>query len=227
MKYIAPKYKKTSFTCPHCGVLAEQKWSDMYISRLGTDDVYSFSQMILVSTNDASKNKKLFKEVAVATCISCYNENIWFDGEMIIPKESNVQMPIEEMPEEIKKIYNEAREVFPISPKASAALLRLALQHLCVELGERGENINKDIGELVKKGLPIQIQQALDVVRVAGNNAVHPGVLDLEDDSTSAGYLFNILNMIVDNQIVQPKKVNEFYNSLPQTALDSITRRDS
>jgi hypothetical protein len=40
----------------------------------------------------------------------------------------------------------------------------------------------QDIGELVKAGLPLEIQQSLDIVRVVGNNQVHPGILDVRDD---------------------------------------------
>jgi len=50
------------------------------------------------------------------------------------------------------------------------------------ELGQKGENLNADIGDLVKAGLRIQVQRSLDIVRVVGNNQVHPGTLDVRDD---------------------------------------------
>lgn len=221
MSYVVPEYKKNNFTCPYCGVLAEQKWDYTSIIKGGPYQGYLF-----IGRPRIQNSEEVTKELAVSTCVSCYKENIWFEGKMIFPKISSVPMPDAEMPEQIKQIYNEARDVFPISPKSSAALLRLALQHLCKELGEKGKNINEDIKELVKKGLPVEIQQALDVVRVAGNNAVHPGNLDLEEDSTNAAYLFNILNLIVDNRIVQPKKISEFYNALPPNILKGIEDRD-
>lgn len=221
MKYIQPELHKNSYNCPYCQVIAEQKWANAYVGRYEKDgQFYIYNNVNTYGENDC-------KVISIATCNACHREQIWYDGNMLVPSVSNVPMPLEEMPQKVKDIYNEAREVFPISFKAAAALLRLALQHLCVELGGKGENINSDIGKLVKeKGLPVQIQQALDVVRVAGNNAVHPGILDLKDTKTSAAKLFEMINFIVDNQIIQPKKIEEFYNSLPETALDAIEKRD-
>lgn len=218
MAFVVPEYKKNNFTCPYCGVLAEQVWETITYKRNEPNDAFTFAYI---------QNPYEKKEIAISTCNSCHNEHIWIGGEMVIPKVSNVPMPLVDMPEKVKEVYNEARDVFPVSAKASAALLRLALQYLCVELGEKGKNINDDIGELVKKGLPVKIQQALDIVRVIGNNAVHPGVLNLNDNNEIAAYLFKIINLIVDDRIVQPKKIQDLYDSLPQKALEAITERDN
>jgi len=78
---------------------------------------------------------------------------------MIIPSDSPVQPPHPDMPEEIIAEYNEARSIFGRSPRASAALLRLAVQKLVSVLGEKGDNINQDIKSLVAKGLTVQVQQ--------------------------------------------------------------------
>ncbi|WP_198607732.1 hypothetical protein [Clostridium perfringens] len=56
---------------------------------------------------------------------------------------------------------------------------------------------------------------------------VHPGELDLDDNKEVARTLFDIINLIVDNRIVQPKKIEEFYNSLPENALVGIEKRDN
>eukprot|EP01031_Cornospumella_fuschlensis_P049643 gene49643-60771_t len=82
--------------------------------------------------------------------------------------------PNPDLPENVLSIYNEAANIVNSSPRGALALLRLAIQELCINLGESGKDLNKDIGNLVSKGLLPDVQKALDVVRVIGNNAVHP-----------------------------------------------------
>jgi len=64
------------------------------------------------------------------------------------------------------------------------------------------------------------------VVRVIGNNAVHPGNIDLKDDKETAIALFSLVNMIVDMMITQPKTVDNLYNSLPEPQKEQIQKRD-
>jgi hypothetical protein len=66
----------------------------------------------------------------------------------------------------------------------------------------------------------------LDTVRVIGNNAVHPGQIDLNDTSEVAASLFRLVNAIVEQMITHPKQVAELYGSLPAAALEAIERRD-
>jgi len=137
--------------------------------------------------------------------------------------------PHEFMPKIVEKDYIEAQAVLLISPKSAAALCRLAIQKLCKYLGEKGQNINYDVGELVKKGLPIHIQQALDIVRVVGNEAVHPGEINFEDDREVAKELFGLINDIVDDRIGKVKRqerIREIYERLPQSKRDGISERD-
>ena len=61
----------------------------------------------------------------------------------------------------------------------------------------------------MKKGLPPKIQQALDIVRVIGNNAVHPGQIDLRDDRSTAMRLFELVNLIAEVMITQQKEVEK------------------
>jgi hypothetical protein len=145
---------------------------------------------------------------------------------MVYPESVSVTPPNPDLDVAIQDDYREAGSILNKSPRGAAALLRLCVQKLCVQLGEKGKDLNTDIGNLVKKGLPIEIQQALDFVRVVGNNAVHPGQIDLTDDQDTAMILFGLVNRIADDRITQPRKTKELYGLLPQTARDAIEKRD-
>ncbi|MEE8079167.1 MAG: DUF4145 domain-containing protein, partial [Pseudomonadales bacterium] len=99
------------------------------------------------------------------------------------------------------------------------------VQRLCNELVEKDTNINTAIAELVKKGLPERVQQALDIVRVTGNNAVHPGQIDV-DNAEVVGKLFELINVITEYTISMPERIGNIYSDLPETALNQIEKRD-
>jgi len=131
------------------------------------------------------------------------------------------------MPEDVLQDYNEARQIFNASPRGAAALLRLAIQKLCIALGKNGKNLNNDIGELVKAGLSSEVQKALDIVRVIGNESMHPGTIDINDDRETAAALFGLVNFIVEKCFTEPRKINELYQKLPEAKVKSIEKRDS
>lgn len=162
----------------------------------------------------------------ISRCYNCEELAIWICDKLIYPHKGEAPTANPDMPEDIRRDYDEASTILDLSPRGAAALIRLAIQKLCKELGQPGKNINDDIGALVKGGLDTRVQQALDAVRVIGNGAVHPGQIDLRDDRATAETLFKLLNLIVDKTISEPKHVNEVYDALPQSALDAIKRRD-
>lgn len=212
-KYIEPATDKKSFTCPHCGVVSLMHFHCIsYIDR----DLLGFHE----------RKHGGNSWVQVATCHNCCKHIIWVDNIYaypdIVAEEAN-----SDMPEGVKQLYNEAGLIYNKSPRAACALLRLAIDRLCNELGETDRDINKNIGELVKKGLPASVQQALDVVRVVGNKAVHPGQIAFDvDDVGTATMLMRLLNIIVSRMISEPKEIAGLYDQLPESVKQSITKRD-
>ncbi len=219
MKHIPPAFNISSFHCPHCGVLSEQTWSNQGV----------IAKYLHRRANGANVSEQyILKNTLTAKCKHCDLFSIWFEENMVYPLSGNVEMANPDLPDDIKKDYNEAKDIVNISPRGAAALLRLAVQKLCIHLGEKGKNINTDIASLVKKGLPETMQQALDSVRVVGNNAVHPGTIDLEDNREIAYALFGFINIICEMLISQPKKIQEFYNTnIPEGAKNGIINRDN
>lgn len=123
--------------------------------------------------------------------------SIWIGEKLLYPESTSAPGPHDDLPQELLLDYIEASSIVNKSPRGAAALLRLVLQKLMVCLGEQGKDINKDISSLVQKGLHPHVQQALDIVRVIGNESVQPGQLDLKDDITTALQLFELINFIV------------------------------
>lgn len=215
-EYVNPEFKKDALTCPHCGVFAKIGWDFLYSNWLNSEHEYY-----------------------TAVCDYCKKEMIWQknnkSAKMIYPKQSVIP-PEKDMPEKVREIYEEASLVLGDSPRASCALLRLALQELMIYLRDNhgdyedltGKKIDEDIGILVKNhNLPAKIQKALDSVRIIGNNAVHPKELDINDNPDIAETLFKMINLIIKAMITEGKEVDELFAKTPQGARDAIAKRDS
>lgn len=212
MRFIKPLLNKSAFHCPspNCGVYANQTWGELMQN--STTEGYGWHSM---------------QHWKAALCDHCKDISLWHRETLVYPANSNLPLPNEDLSKEIQEDYNEAANIIERSPRASAALLRLAIQKLCKQLGQQGDKINDDIGELVQKGLPVQIQQALDIVRVIGNEAVHPGQIDLKDNKEIAYQLFELVNIIAQTMLTQPKNISMLYSNLPKDKLKGIIDRDS
>lgn len=217
-----------AFLCPICSGFSSHLWS-------------------YEPVNINSDFNKSIRFIIIAQCQTCNQFSIWITNEIPIlyaptPKMNisdtslvlifpnvaeGIPKPNNDMPDDVKEIYIEAGKVLNISPRSSAALSRLAIEKLVTHLNAQGKDLNTKIGNLVSKGMPIEIQQMLDSVRVIGNNAVHPGQIDIKDNEELALSLLNFINLIVDNRITQPKKILDIYNLLPESYRKSIERRDN
>jgi hypothetical protein len=92
-------------------------------------------------------------------------------------------------------------------------------------MGLPGKNIHEDIGTLVKQGLSTHTQQSLDILRVTGNNAVHPGEVNLDENPRNVLTLFSFLNYILHDSYIR-KLLNDRYGDLPEGAKKQIEKRD-
>ena len=163
----------------------------------------------------------------VSRCFNCKDISIWIYDKLVYPRRGEAPPANPDLPDEIRRDYYEASSILDLSPRGAAALIRLCIQKLCKELGQSGDNINADIKALVAGGLDRRVQKALDAVRVIGNNAVHPGQIDLRDDRAIAESLFRLLNLVAEKMISEPKHVDEVYAALPEEALKAIGNRDA
>lgn len=177
------------------------------------------SEMIFISASVGAAK--------VSLCGHCRRRLVWIDDRIAWPPVGGAPLANPDMPDDVREDYQEAASIVYQSPRGAAALLRLAIQKLCKHLGEPGENINADVGALVAKGLDTHIQEALDAVRVIGNESVHPGEMDLKDDRETAVALFGLVNLIVEDMISRKKRISAVYSKLPAGKLKGIENRDA
>lgn len=217
-KYYPPEFGKGKFHCPHCGVFAKQFWAHLSAGCVWGGDY--------IVDGNGNFNESLQKSWRISKCEYCREYIVWFDDQIIYPEKITVSPPNDDLDDDIKKDYMEAAEIFNKSPRGAAALLRLALQKLLKQLGEKGEKINDDIKNLVSKGLNPTIQKGLDFVRVTGNNAVHPGQIDLDDNKEIAEKLFQVINFIAEKTITEKKEIESLFDGLPEEEKQKISKRD-
>ncbi|MCL7931272.1 DUF4145 domain-containing protein [Halomonas llamarensis] len=91
----------------------------------------------------------------------------------------------------------------------------------------KNRKIDKAISELVENGLPRGVQEALDAIRIIGNESVYPGEIDDDDINKNVGKMFDLLNFIVQDRITRFKEIEELYESLPEGKKQGVEQRDS
>lgn len=220
--YTAPALNTNAFTCPHCNAFAHMNFSTLIDGNRYT-------------------GRKYFDDALISVCVRCKQiamwnithsredpeGNIYYQGSMVYPFAIRAPQPSDEMPDNIKKDYIEAAIIFEKSPRGAAALLRLCLQKLCIYLGCKGKKIDDDLAELAKKEmLPNKIIKAADVVRITGNNAVHPGTICDDDFDGIAIKLFELINIIVKYAITEPKVIQRLFESMPEGPRQAAENRD-
>lgn len=220
-----PKFNESSFTCPHCGVLAQMKF--FIPSEIGQqislelDDIkHIIANQIRSRIIAIQNNIDFYRNNANTFCVcqNCNEISIWINQKMVYPKTRLTPLPNKDLPDDIKADYEEASKIVQDSPRGACALLRLALQKLMIHLGE-DRNLDKAIQGLIdKKKIDEILQKALDSVRVIGNSAIHPNELDVKDNVEIAAALFKIINYIAEKILSDKREIEEIYSLLPKSA---------
>jgi hypothetical protein len=130
---------------------------------------------------------------------------------LIYPRETRAKPLPPTVPAAYRKDYQEASDVLPISPNASAALSRRCLQRvLHVHYGIKRATLWEEVSELVASGeLPSYLSRTIDSIRAVGNFAAHPQ----KDSHTKeihevepgeAEWLLDLLESLLDHCFAKP-----------------------
>lgn len=234
-----PTLASLSFKCMHCEIVAQQRWHRVGLSGESSQtNILSFAMTNLsegthlagdatIVWSGTSSNYSGLKRFTAAVCSNCEGLSLWLVDRCIFPIKSTAPAPSPDLPPEAATDYEEAARVLPYSPRAATALLRLCTEKLLGSLLQRSDRIDNMIGDMVKLGISPMLQEAMDVLRVTGNEAVHPGQMEDIDDLGTALSMFGLVNLIVDQMITQPKHVGQLFANLPAGKRAAIQARNA
>jgi len=202
-------------TCPLCETLAEQDWRTVY-------------NMPSWSNGDKVDHFRKVENVRTCKCTACKGLSLWVEDRMADPPATAGPPAQADMPEPVQELYDEARAVGALSPRAAAALLRVALERLTASLGHGDKKLNDAIAALVQDGLlPLDLQQAMDALRITGNDASHPGEVRLDDEAGGLTALFELVNVLVERLVSIPSRISKIYDALPASKREQVEQRDA
>lgn len=128
------------------------------------------------------------------------------------------------MPNSARELYEEARDVFTISPRAGAALARATLERLLRELDPDAGRL--ELVDRIDRVIPrvsSSLAEMLTVIRHVGNKSLHVDdepdeatVLVLTDEQTQvSAYIFAAINSLVDELVTKPAQARAMFQRLP------------
>jgi hypothetical protein len=193
--------------CPHCAKAFHDNWKQTFI--LKANEWGSSSEWLAkVTLCPACKNPTI-----TLTQFSATDYIVMRDFRAYPANTLRKPTPVD-VPTEIKKDYEEACGVLPISHKASAALSRRCLQAILQEQGYTQKNLAQQIDAMLNepntaKAIPTALRQTVDAIRNFGNFSAHP-ITDqttlqvIEVDPDEAEWCLEILEEMFDHYYVKP-----------------------
>lgn len=235
-----PTFLLERFVCARCGAFAHQRWINLEVrhtSRQGSNwRIYADdSRAFYVDGAQFYAGEGGRHEWRVSHCVSCDQGSVWRQNAMVFPLASGGPLPHPEMPSDVLELYEEARNVLPISRRASAALARAALERFLrsQEGADPKSRLDELIGEL--SGTVTQsLWKLLTGLRVIGNTSLHGDdgepneivALFLEGDASQVVEpFFGAINALVEELITQPRKADELYAMIPQAKREAAERK--
>jgi hypothetical protein len=253
-KCVSPAIDQIAFNCPHCHALARQFWFSVHADPLKADEkpVVATAETVKALTfggvQEDERDRKLkwaermasgrpflevhrqfrsrdVQNVSISYCFDCNEMCLWVCDQLVWPGGARGPEPKVLASPDVQRDYEEASGTLDASPRGAAALLRLAIEKLCKELGESGESPQADIAFSVKEHVDARVQKVLDAMRIIESNAVHPGQIGVGDNRPTAETLSGLVNLICEKMIIEPKHLQAVYTKLREGAQNAMEQR--
>lgn len=221
--------------CPYCGVLTDHRWYPHPVSVMLPNHLASATGQDAAFLHDGDN------DVYASTCVSepCRRTAFWVQVTrlaeedvdsttgvhnrvqretvklMRYPDTRNRLPPDEGLSRRELDLYTEAAKIASISPRASAALLRVLLEAFL----KRQYESEAKLVDLIKKAaeddkLPISIKNGIQAVRLRGNASVHdPYGITNGEQAGDLPLLFQAIDDLVDELHMKPKRWKDIVTS--------------
>jgi inactivated superfamily I helicase len=225
---IEPRLGAGSFSCPHCNAVANQDWYSLFLKPENADEVLVLTpETVTVRTlvegkhewNDITEIDQFVERLKrnevtyvyqkhsqslkvkmsnlhLSSCHSCNGFALWLGKRLAFP------INVEKTPAPVEEDFEEAAAILNKFPRGATALMRVSIQKLMPLLRQDGENLNDSMSSLVRKGLEVEVQQAMEVLQVLGNGPVQPTSLDTEEDKEMALRFVDSLKAILERRML-------------------------
>ena len=158
---------------------------------------------------------RTFRSPTVLTATRC----VWVYDQLVWPRRAaNPEPELVQAPPNVRRECEEAGQTLEASPRGAAALLRLAIEKLCKELGVSGDGVKDDTALFEREDIDARVQKVLDAARIIENNAVRPSPIGLGNDRATAETLSGLVNLICEKMIMEPRHLQAMYTKLREDA---------
>jgi hypothetical protein len=207
--------------CPHCGNRAPQ--------RLIHRQRY-YERSWYVTSGEESRD---LWSTFVAVCETC-GKVLLYDNlgdvlddaefekaELEYPKSGGLSMDV---PETIRKVYEEAVRTKEIAPNAFAVQVRRALEALCEDRDAKGHSLAEKLKDLSSRGeIPPVLAEMTDVLRIIGNIGAH-GISE-SVHPLQASAIDEFFKAVIEYVYVAPAKLRAFKEGM-ESSKKSETKVD-
>src|SRR6202047_555228 len=180
-------------------MLAKGNESDQFLQHL-KDNVLAYEYQ------EHPRNLKVkLLNLHVSRCYNCKGFTVWVRDRLVFPIRGDeppdvVEVDFEEVAEDVQETaedkevsedFEEAAAILNKFPRGAAALTRICIQKMMPLVKGNAENLDENFSSLVRKGLKVEIQQAMDVLQLVRKSPLQPSEVDLKEENETAKTLLN------------------------------------
>lgn len=186
-------------------------------------DKFIFKRMSSHETRESLEDViPILISLCISVCRNCGKYLVWLNGQIVYSPIIEINHPHPKLPTLSKDLYNEARKIYKSSSRSAAALLRLSIEELLINLDL---DINKgtlpsmilQLSEKHRTGeieYPNYIIDGLSQTCALKNANLSSGSINLNETKETALLLFRLVNEIAEELIERKERIKEFSRDL-------------